>query len=127
VLDIILNEGLKKHFTLIEKRALFSRHFGQKLGLTLASAFPSVSLTTLKMPIGFDSQKIRSVLENKFNITIMGGQDEWKGKVLRIGHMGYIQDIDLIHLFECLQLTLETENIPHYKISREEMQQWLKN
>jgi aspartate aminotransferase-like enzyme len=29
-------------------------------------------------------------LESQFHITIMGGQDQAKGKILRIGHMGYI-------------------------------------
>jgi aspartate aminotransferase-like enzyme len=126
VLNLILNEGLDKHFATIEKRAQFSRYFGQKLGLSLATAHPSLSLTTLKVPNGFDSQKIRALLESKFNITIMGGQDEWKGKVLRIGHMGFIQDEDMVYLFRCLQMALEIESVPHQKITTEEMQQWLK-
>jgi aspartate aminotransferase-like enzyme len=125
VLNLILNEGLNQHFAKIEKRALFTRHFGQKLGLSLASTHSSISVTTLKVPPGVDSQKIRSALENKFNITIMGGQDEWKGKVLRIGHMGYIQDEEMIHLFKCLQMTFTAEAVPHQQITTEEMQQWL--
>jgi aspartate aminotransferase-like enzyme len=125
VLDLILKQGLNNHFLAIKKRAQFTRHFGQKLGLRLASPFSSLSLTTLKVPTDVDSQKIRSILESKYNITIMGGQDEWKGKILRIGHMGYIQEADMIHFFNCLQMTLESESVPHQKITTEEMQEWL--
>jgi aspartate aminotransferase-like enzyme len=125
VLNLILYGGLAQHFASIEKRALFTRHFGQKLGLSLATEHPSLSLTTLKVPADVDSQKIRTILENKYNITIMGGQDAWKGKVLRIGHMGYIHGKEMVHFFECLQLALEHESIPHNKVTTEEMQQWL--
>jgi aspartate aminotransferase-like enzyme len=90
VLDMISEKGLEKLFQEIESRAKFTRHFGQKLGLTLYAKNPSNSLTALRVPAGVDSQKIRQSLEDRFHTTIMGGQDEAKGKILRIGHMGYI-------------------------------------
>ncbi len=36
----------------------------------------------------------------------MGGQDRAKGKIIRVGHMGYIQDHEMIRLIECLGKTL---------------------
>jgi aspartate aminotransferase-like enzyme len=54
-----------------------------------------------------DGQKIRQHLEEKFNITIMGGQDQAKGKIIRIGHMGYIQDQELLRLIHSLGKTLQ--------------------
>jgi aspartate aminotransferase-like enzyme len=29
------------------------------------------------------------------SLTVMGGQDQVKGKILRMGHMGYITDSDM--------------------------------
>ena len=60
------------------------------LGLGLYSQAPSESVTALSVPAGLDSQKLRLQLEEKHHITIMGGQDQAKGKILRVGHMGYI-------------------------------------
>lgn len=106
VIQLIQKEGLDKHFARIHRRAEMTRIFGKKLGLELFSESPSDSVTALKMPSHIDGQKVRQTLEDKFNITIMGGQDQAKGKIIRIGHMGYITDQDMLQLFESLAQTL---------------------
>ncbi|MBK7891947.1 MAG: alanine--glyoxylate aminotransferase family protein [Bdellovibrionales bacterium] len=61
--------------------------------------FPSTSspsLTAILVPDSIDGQKWRSVLETKHGVVLMGGQDQMKGKLLRMGHMGFIRDTDLI-------------------------------
>lgn len=98
VLNLIQEKGLKSLFKEIEQRAIFTRTFAQKMGLELYPERPSNSLTALKVPAHLDSQKIRQTLEDKFKITIMGGQDQLKGKIIRIGHMGYIQKEQMIEL-----------------------------
>lgn len=90
VLKMILQNGLQNHFLNIANRANFTRKFTAELGLEIYSESPSNSITALKVPAGFDGQKIRSHLENKYKITVMGGQDQAKGKIIRIGHMGDI-------------------------------------
>jgi len=47
------------------------------------------TLTTPLVPEGVDDAKLRGRLMNEFNIEISGGLGELKGKVLRIGLMGY--------------------------------------
>jgi alanine-glyoxylate transaminase/serine-glyoxylate transaminase/serine-pyruvate transaminase len=47
------------------------------------------SLTTVRVPDGIDEAKIRQHLLNDYNIEISGGLGELKGKVWRIGLMGY--------------------------------------
>ncbi len=110
VLDLIEEKGLPALFAEIEKRAEFTRHFGQKMGMKLFAKSPSNSLTALSVPEGIDSQKIRQILEEKHHITIMGGQDQAKGKILRIGHMGYIQPQQMIDLMMKLGEVLHAEN-----------------
>lgn len=109
-LDVVLNllqtQGLETLFHDNHRRAEFTRHFGRKLGFTLYAKAPSDSVTALQVPPQMDGQKIRLHLEQVHNITIMGGQDQAKGKIIRIGHMGYIQDHELIRLVECLGHTL---------------------
>lgn len=115
-LDIILNEILKKgletHFSEIKTRAQFVRKYCQKIGFTLYSQFPSDSVTALWMPQKSGSHKFREELEKRFKITIMGGQDEAKDKIIRIGHMGYILPQQQLELMESLyQLLLDHQQI----------------
>lgn len=98
VLELIHEQGLEKLFAEIQERATWTRKMGQRLGFSLYAKDPAAqsnSVTALQVPAGLDGQKIRSELEQKYKITIMGGQDQAKGKIIRIGHMGYIQKQDL--------------------------------
>ncbi len=107
VLSLIEAQGLPQLFHTIHRRAEAIRLFSQKLGFSLYAKAPSDSVTALLVPAGTDGQKIRLYLEEKFNITIMGGQDQAKGKIIRIGHMGYIHDNELLRLMECLGKTCQ--------------------
>ncbi len=40
------------------------------------------------------------------NITIAGGQGEMKGRVFRLGHMGYVGDFDVITSLAALEQVL---------------------
>ena len=110
-LDVVLNlideQGLDKLFKDIHRRAEFTRSFGKKLGLKLYATSPSDSVTALTLPAHIDGQDVRLYLEETFKITIMGGQDQAKGKIIRIGHMGFIQDEELVNLLLCLGRTLQ--------------------
>lgn len=107
VLGLISSQGLDEHFSTIQKRASFTRRFSLDLGFELYSQAPSESVTALKVPISLDGQKIREHLESKFKITIMGGQDQAKGKIIRIGHMGHISPEQMVELMIALKKTLE--------------------
>lgn len=106
VLDLIEKQGLERLFHDIHRRAEFTRLFAQKLGFTLYAKTPSDSVTALLVPPSLDGQKIRLYLEQEHKITIMGGQDQAKGKIIRIGHMGSIQDAELVNLIRYLGMTL---------------------
>ncbi len=110
-LDFVLNEisksGLEKHFAEQRRRADFTRALSAQMGLSLYSASPSDSVTALNVPEGLDGVKLREHLEKKYQVTVMGGQDQAKGKILRIGHMGYILDHHLIETMYRLALALK--------------------
>lgn len=98
VLELILKQGLTQLFREIQMRAEFTRRFGEALGFKIFPQRPSVSLTALAVPEGIDSQKLRLLLEQKHHITVMGGQDQAKGKIIRIGHMGRISEEQMTEL-----------------------------
>lgn len=45
-------------------------------------------VTAIRSPEGLDSGQLVKALRNKHGILISGGQDELKGKIFRIGHLG---------------------------------------
>lgn len=60
----------------------------QALGWTLFSKSPADSVTALEPPAGVDAGAAVKRLREVHGITVAGGQDHMKGKMLRIGHMG---------------------------------------
>lgn len=74
--------------------------------LTPYSKNPSPSLTAINVPASLDGQKWRSLLETSYNITLMGGQEQLKGKILRMGHIGDISNADHVHAIAALGLSL---------------------
>ena len=49
---------------------------------------------------------IRNQLTERFGITTVGGQDKLKGKIVRIGHMGYTDEIDVVATLAALEMAL---------------------
>lgn len=85
-------EIFKQH----SRRAQIFRDRVLKNGISLFPKTPSASLSCLALPTGIDGQKIQETLQDAHKIVVMGGQDQLKGKVLRIGHMGWMTDEDLL-------------------------------
>ena len=112
VLDELIDTNLEKTIARSKKLAEVTRLAGEKLGFKVYSKSPANSVTALLTPAGVDGAKIRDHLESEYNITVMGGQDQLKGKIIRIGHLGYITDDDMVATFECLALTLRDLGVP---------------
>lgn len=58
------------------------------------------------MPDGLKDSAIRGKLFEKFGITVVGGQDKLKGQIVRIGHMGYMDELDVISGLAALEMVL---------------------
>jgi aspartate aminotransferase-like enzyme len=78
----------------------------QALGLELFSARPAEGLTAFKVPAGLKDTQIRGKLSERFGITVVGGQDKLKGQIVRIGHMGYMDELDVISGLAALEMVL---------------------
>ena len=101
------NEGLNKLIHRSKLHATVIRQVCSDIyNMPVFSSSPAHSLTALKIPSGIDGHILRDHLEKKYNITVMGGQDHLKGQIIRIGHLGYIQNEDVIATIHALGLTL---------------------
>ncbi|NJL87225.1 MAG: alanine--glyoxylate aminotransferase family protein [Leptolyngbyaceae cyanobacterium SM1_1_3] len=79
------------------------RAMGQPLFTSDAAASPAV---TAVMPQQVDAEQIRSVMKKRFNIALAGGQDQLKGQIFRIGHLGFVSDRDILTVVGALEATL---------------------
>jgi aspartate aminotransferase-like enzyme len=58
------------------------------------------------MPQQVDAEEVRSVMKKRFDIALAGGQDHLKGKIFRIGHLGFVCDRDILTAIAALEATL---------------------
>ncbi|HNQ22156.1 MAG TPA: alanine--glyoxylate aminotransferase family protein [Phycisphaerae bacterium] len=76
------------------------------LGLKLFAADPVDSVTGFWLPQGMDEGALRKTLREKHGMQIAGAQDQIKGKVCRITHMGYVDQYDTLGCIAALEMTL---------------------
>lgn len=128
VLADVETHGLGPLFKAIQRRADFTEKMMHLLGLSSYAEVKSASLTAIVMPAAIDGQKLREAMEKDFNITVMGGQDQAKGKIIRVGHMGFIQDKDLLQLSEALYKSLQKmghSSALVFDVYQSELKNWL--
>lgn len=80
----------------------------QALGLPLMGEDPerAVVVTAVKNPPGLTDTQIVGLLRSKHGIIVAPGQGPMKGKVFRIGHLGWFEPLDILRFFGALELTL---------------------
>jgi aspartate aminotransferase-like enzyme len=108
VLAEIREEGLEALFARSASYAEAFRSAMVALGLELfAPDSPSDSITAVLGPEGMDAGLIVKHLASKYGITIAGGQDDAKGKIFRVSHMGYLDALDMITAVAAVEMTLK--------------------
>jgi len=109
-LDLIeeegLAEGFKRHFLLRD----MVRKAATALGLELfvqEDKDASCTVTAIKGDDRFDVEALRKVLRQDYKIEAAGGQADMKGKIFRIGHMGYTHPMDILTTIAGLEMALK--------------------
>jgi aspartate aminotransferase-like enzyme len=107
VLGMLEQEGYENVFRRHARLAAATRAAGAALGLRpLAPLAPSPAATGLYMPPGIDSGKLTKYLRDKVGVSFAGGQDQLKGKIVRIAHIGYFGDFDVVTAIAALEMSL---------------------
>ncbi|HEY9845402.1 MAG TPA: alanine--glyoxylate aminotransferase family protein [Candidatus Caenarcaniphilales bacterium] len=101
-------EGLEAIFARHQRLMKATRAAVQALNLPLFtedySASPAI---TAVAPEQVEAEKLRSVLKKKFDIVMAGGQDHLKGKIFRIGHLGFVSERDILTAIAALEVALQ--------------------
>jgi aspartate aminotransferase-like enzyme len=102
----IREEGIENVWARHRRLAAACRAGILALGLELFAVQPADAVTTVKVPPGLDVSKLLARLVERFGLKLTGGQDELKGKIFRIAHMGYMDELDIIGTISALELVL---------------------
>ena len=106
-LSMMQKEGLNNIF----KRHIRHQQATEKgikaMGLKLFTkeGFGSPAITAVD-PEDIDAENIRKLIKKDYDILLAGGQDHLKGKIFRIGHLGFVNDRDIISVISALESTL---------------------
>jgi aspartate aminotransferase-like enzyme len=63
-------------------------------------------VTAIRSPDGVDATEIVNSLRDRFGITIANGQGNLKGKIFRIGHIGWFNVFDITTALAAVELVL---------------------
>jgi serine---pyruvate transaminase len=106
-LELIRAEGLEALWEKHAKRAEAVRKAADALGLKLFSKAPSDAVTAILLPEGVDGEKFCAEMRKSFGMSVAGGQDALKGKVVRISHFGWQDEFDTIAVLSGLEVMLK--------------------
>jgi aspartate aminotransferase-like enzyme len=102
----LLADGIEQVWARQARYAAAARAGFQALGLEIFPVQPNNALTVVKMPANIDSTALLSKLEKQYGIKLANGQDTLKGKIIRLAHMGYIDQFDILAAIAGVELVL---------------------
>jgi len=107
-LGLLLEEGLESAFDRHARLGRACREGAKAMGLELFSPDEerSAVVTAIRAPDRVDGTEIVSALRDRFGITIANGQGELKGKIFRIGHIGWFDIFDIATALAAIELVL---------------------
>ncbi|MHB8513603.1 MAG: pyridoxal-phosphate-dependent aminotransferase family protein [Actinomycetota bacterium] len=113
-IKLLREEGIENVFERHRVLARGVKAAVQALGLELIGEDQdrAVCVTAIKCPQGIDGDLITSRVRERFGIVFAPGQDKWKGKVFRIGHLGYFERADILQAIAALEMVLDELGYP---------------
>ena len=106
-LNMMAREGFDRVYARHARMARATRAAATAMGLKLlAPDSPSPAATGIFLPKGLDADKILDYLRDQMGVILAEGQDQLKGKAIRIAHVGYMGAFDVITAIAALEMAL---------------------
>jgi alanine-glyoxylate transaminase/serine-glyoxylate transaminase/serine-pyruvate transaminase len=114
-LRMLADEGLQnvfaRHCRLAEAARTAVRAWGFEIACERADEYSPV-VTTVMMPDGHDSDRLREVAAERFNLSLGAGLGRLKGKAFRIGHLGDFNELMLAGTLAGVEMSLIAADLP---------------
>lgn len=108
--EMLKEEGLENIFARHKHNATLLREGVKELGLELFvkdENIASFAITSVLPPNGVSVADIRKTLKNDYNIVVADGQNDLKGKIFRMGTLGFACERDVLGALACLGATIK--------------------
>lgn len=107
VLKMFRAEGLENMHERHGILSLAARSAFEAMGMELFTKDePSAALTVAVAPPDIGAGPVIKALKDDFGMTVAGGQDQAKGKIFRVSHIGYIDRSDTVAVVSAVEQTL---------------------
>ena len=114
-ITMLLEEGLDSVFARHARHGEATRRAVRAWGYEVLATNPaeySGSLTAVKLPDEYDADVLRSIILERFNMSLGNGLGRLAGKVFRIGHLGDFNDLMLAGTLAGVEMGLKVADIP---------------
>ena len=115
-IDMLQEEGLDNVFARHKRLADATRLAVEAWGLEILAKNPierSDSITAIMVPDGHDSDNLRKIIYDNYNMSLGTGLNKVKSKVFRIGHLGDLNELSLMGALAGVEMGLKQSGIPY--------------
>jgi aspartate aminotransferase-like enzyme len=105
-LEMIAAEGIENVWARHRRLSAALRAGIEAMGLKLFSESPSFAVTPAWVPQNVEWQALNKALKIDNGITIAGGQGDYAGRIFRVSHLGYYDELDMIAVVAALERAL---------------------
>ncbi len=77
------------------------------LGLQLFATNPTPTLSAVLLPPEVDGEALVGRMESAYGVKVAGGQEQMKGRLIRVAHMGYYDLLDTMGCLAALERALD--------------------
>ena len=111
---LLREEGIENVFARHQRNARAVKQAVKALGLDLVGEDQdrAVCVTAIRAPDGVNGDDLTALVRSEFGIVFAPGQGKWKGKVFRIGHLGYVDAGDVLQAMAALESCLKEMGYP---------------
>ncbi len=114
-LAMLEEEGLENVFARHDRLAEATRRAVKAWGLDFLSVNPkehSSALTAVMMPEGHNADAVRATILERYDLSLGAGLGKVAGKVFRIGHLGWFNDLMLVGTLGGVEMGLGAAGVP---------------
>jgi alanine-glyoxylate transaminase/serine-glyoxylate transaminase/serine-pyruvate transaminase len=115
-IEMLMEEGLANVFARHDRHAEATRRAARAWGLEIVCRNPaeySSALTALMMPDGHDADAFRREVLARYDMSLGMGLGRLSGRVFRIGHLGFLNDLTLCGTLCGVEMGLNLVGAPH--------------
>ncbi len=107
-LEKMLDEGREAIFERHKSMGEYVRWRAKEMGLQLLSDHEHASntVTAIYTPDGIDTKALLKELRVEDGVVLGGGQGKFEGKLFRVGHLGYFEEVDLVEAMDKIERRL---------------------